>query len=157
MEGVRNEVSEVVYLRSQIAATGDLEGNAPAAATEQLCEQLEVALGEVAVLRRTRRELRSRIVRLLRKAFELCDVDGDGTISVGECTLLEQQVAQVQGQALAGGAAAAARSFAALDGDGDGEVTLQEYVASHLDEIPPHAYAAALDEMESVVAGSHGR
>ena len=71
---------------------------------------------------------KTKLKQLFQTMFRLTDVDGDEDVSIEECITLDQQVAEVTGQAF--DEAATRSAWSSMDVDGDGGVSVHEYVST---------------------------
>lgn len=76
---------------------------------------------------------KTKLKQLFQMMFRLTDADGDGNVDVDECIVLDQQVAEVTGQQFDEAATRAA--WKGMDIDGDGEVSIHEYVEMQMRNI----------------------
>ena len=76
---------------------------------------------------------KTKLKQLFQAMFRLTDADGDGTVDVKECIVLDQQVAEVTGQQFDEAATRAA--WEAMDVNSDGDVSIHEYVDMQMQNI----------------------
>eukprot|EP01049_Picozoa_sp_SAG25_P001185 SAG25_NODE_47_length_18954_cov_11.266295_10_plen_239_part_00 len=102
-------------------------------------QRVRRAVASVRRLRERKKHQRARLSELLSKAHRLCDINGDGGVSLDECLLLESQLAELRGDPFDVGSAK--RHFRRLDTNGDGGVSVKEYVDVKLRALPDTAVA----------------
>lgn len=76
---------------------------------------------------------KTKLKQLFQAMYRLTDADGDGTVDVSECIVLDQQVAEVTGQQFDEAATRAA--WGAMDVNSDGDVSVHEYVEMQMQHI----------------------
>ena len=91
---------------------------------------------QVEELRRRRKFLATRLEGLFLKAFKLCDVNDDGSVSMEECIVLDKQIAEVTGNLDIFIENESRRLWKSMDANGDGEVSAEEYVQHMMGSIP---------------------
>ena len=103
---------------------------------EEMCTAMRRVIKEVEELRRRRKFLATRLEGLCLKAFKLCDVNDDGSVSMEECIVLDKQIAEVKGNLHTFIENDSRRLWKSMDANGDGEVSAKEYVQHMMGSIP---------------------
>jgi hypothetical protein len=96
---------------------------------------------------------------ILQQFFKLCDIDGDGDVTPAECELLDRQVAEVMDEQLGRvtdpttDATDHRANWKAMDSDGDGSVSMQEYVLAQVSAVPRDSYEETYKQLVKAKAG----
>jgi Ca2+-binding EF-hand superfamily protein len=101
-----------------------------------MCTAMRRVIKQVEELRRRRKFLATRLEGLFLKAFNLCDVNNDGGVSMEECVVLDKQIAEVTGNLHTFIENDSRRLWKSMDANGDGEVSAKEYVQHMMGTIP---------------------
>jgi Ca2+-binding EF-hand superfamily protein len=114
-----------------------------------VAELLDGILDGVDELRRQMVAAKQTLLNLFRTAFALCDVDGDGAVSRSECARIDKHMARILKTEYDEKDTIVA--LARMDADGDGDVTVEEYVKGQMAPIHPDDYIDTAEFLTQVV------
>ena len=115
---------------------------------ETATTRMQGLVKDVASLRDRKKHAKILLCDAYRKAYGLCDANGDGDVSLEECVVLDKQMAEVEGRLEKWTEADARRAFRAMDANGNGGVSQAEFVRAKLKLVPEAAHEAHARALE---------